>query len=322
MPRIRNPRRGSLQFWPRKRAKDIVARVRSWPKHNDVKLLGFAGYKAGMTHILVNDTRKGSHTKGMDLQTPVTILECPPLKIIGILLYTKDTYGLKCSGQITAEKLDKELSRKFPLPKKKGKEASTEGLAEVRVLAATQPKLTGIGKKKPEVFEIGIGGTKAEEKLEYAKGLLGNEITVNDVFGEGEFVDSNSITKGKGFQGSTKRFGLMLRAHKSEKTKRGPGSLGPWHGPKMWRTPYAGQMGFHQRIEYNKKILKVGDNAEEINAKGGFLRYGELKNNYLLVKGSLGGSVKRLITLTKPRRVATKDKELLPITHVSTSSQQ
>jgi len=324
MPRKRNPRRGSMQFWPRKRAKDIVARVRTWPSAKDTKLLGFAGYKVGMTHLIITDNKPTSLTKNEDIQMPVTILECPPIKIAAIMSYTKDAYGLHCVGQINAEKLDKEVARKISLPKKtKPSEPKTKNVTEVRVLAYTQPKLTKIGKKKPELFELGIGGTNAEEKLKYARELLGKEVKLSDVFAAGQVVDSISITKGKGFQGPVKRFGVMLRHHKSEKTIRGPGSLGPWHGDRQYRVPKAGQMGFHQRIEYNKQIININDDVSKINAKGGFIRYGEIKNQYMLIKGSLGGASKRMVTLTVPRRhIAKLPKEPPAIVYMSKSSQQ
>ena len=120
-----------------------------------------------------------------------------------------------------------------------------------------------------------------------------------------------------------KRFGVMLRHHKSEKTIRGPGSLGPWHGHRQYRVPKAGQMGFHQRIEYNKQIININDDVSKINAKGGFIRYGEIKNQYMLIKGSLGGTSKRIITLTVPRRhIAKLPKEPPAIVYMSKSSQQ
>ncbi len=321
MPRIRTPRQGSMQYWPRSRAADIVARIRTWAG-KEAKLLGFAAYKVGMTHVIATDNRPTSITKNEDIQIPVTILECPPLKIAAVLLYRKDAYGEHCIGQITTDKLDKEASRSIILPKKPTKKPDTKNVSEIRVLAYTQPKLTTIGKKKPEFFELGVGG-KTEDKLAYAQNLLGKEIKITDVFTEGQVVDAVAITKGKGYQGPVKRFGLALRSHKSEKTKRGPGSLGPWHGFRGFRSPHAGQTGFQQRTEHNKYIIKIAEDATKINAKGGFLRYGVVKNQYLLIKGSLPGASKRLITLTTPKRPLPKlPKEPPAITYTSISSKQ
>ena len=322
MPRIRTPRQGSLQYWPRKRASDIVARIRTWPEGKETKLLGFPGYKVGMTHVILTDNKPTSITKNEDIQVPVTVLECPPIKVAAIMLYTQDAYGLHCAGQITSDKLDKELTRSLILPKKPTKKTETKNIAEVRVLVYTQPKNTTIGKKKPELLELGIGG-KVEDKLAFAQSILGKEIKITDVFTEGQLVDTTSITKGKGYQGPVKRFGLALRSHKSEKTKRGPGSLGPWHGFRGYRSPHAGQMGFQQRTEHNKHIIKISDDPTKINVKGGFLRYGIVKQQYALLRGSINGASKRLITLTTPKRPWPKHaKEAPAIVYTSLASKQ
>jgi large subunit ribosomal protein L3 len=301
MPRIRHPRSGSMQFWPRVRSKTNTARIRNWEPAKDVKPLGFAGYKVGMTHAHIQDNRTHSLTKNTDIFCPITIVECPPLKTISIKFYKETKDGTKLISELIAETLDKEISRKITTPKKKGKESTTFDF--VRLLCYTQPKLTTIGTKKPETFEIAIGGKK-EDQLKYAKEKLGKEITINDVFKEGQQLDSHTLTKGKGFQGAMKRFGISLRHHKSEKSRRNPGSLGAWQGQGhiMWRTAHAGKTGNYLRTEYNKWILKIGDKGEEVNAKGGHIKYGEVKNQYVLIKGSLSGSKKRLIKFTNAKR--------------------
>ncbi|MEA3414152.1 MAG: 50S ribosomal protein L3, partial [Nanoarchaeota archaeon] len=76
-----NPRHGSMQFWPRVRASRQYAKIRSLPSVNEAKILGFAGYKAGMTHVMAADTGKTSLTKGETIAVPVTVIECPPMKI-------------------------------------------------------------------------------------------------------------------------------------------------------------------------------------------------------------------------------------------------
>ncbi len=73
----------------------------------------------------------------------------------------------------------------------------------------------------------------------------------------------------------------------------------------MYRNAGAGQMGYHQRTEYNKHILKIGDKEDNINPKSGFKHYGIIKNNYIILKGSIAGPSKRLIRfnyLTKPNK--------------------
>ncbi|MBW2983677.1 50S ribosomal protein L3 [Candidatus Woesearchaeota archaeon] len=296
MPKTRRPHYGSLQFWPRKRAKRIYARVRSKISSKEAKPLEFAGYKVGMTHLAVTDNRPKSTTKGEEIIYPVTIIECPPIKTSSIRFYKNTTAGSKLCSEVFSEKLDKELERKLRVKSVKKKVDDVKDFDDIKVSVHTNPKLTTIGKKKPEFFEICIGGSK-EDKLKWAKENLGKEININDVFQGGQQIDVHAVTKGKGYQGPVKRFGIGLKHHKSEKGVRRVGSLGGWkaQGHFMWKVAHAGQMGYHQRTEYNKWILKIGTKPEEINTKSGFVRYGLIKNPYIIVKGSILGPSKRLI---------------------------
>ena len=47
-------------------------------------LQGFAGYKVGMTHLVMVDDHKHSPTEGKDIMVPVTVVECPPMKVAAI----------------------------------------------------------------------------------------------------------------------------------------------------------------------------------------------------------------------------------------------
>src|SRR5437763_1505621 len=153
---------------------------------------------------------------------------------------------------------------------------------------------------------LGFAGFKAgtvQERLEFGKKILGKEIKVSEVFKEGGEVDVISITKGKGIQGPVKRWGIKKLKHKSRKTVRGVGSIGPWHPHYvMYSVPRAGQMGFAQRTEYNKEILKMGDNGAEVTPKGGFLRYGPVKTEYTVLRGTIPGPARRLVALRYPAR--------------------
>ena len=311
-----------MQFWPRARARHSYARIRNWPKAKETRLLGFAGYKVGMTHLLITDNRQNSLTKGQDIFCPVTVIECPPLKTISIRFYKNTRDNTKLVSEMAAGSVDKELERKIITQKKKGKEIGIEDFDFIRILCCTQPKLTTIGKKKPEVFEIEIGGEK-EQQLNYAKEKLGKEIIISEVFKEGQMLDAHSLTKGKGFQGPVKRFGVQLRQHKSEKSRRNPGTLGPWkaQGHVMWRVAHAGKMGYHLRTENNKWLVKIGNKPEEINTKGGFINYGIVKNHYLLIKGSVSGNEKRLIRFTDAAR-PTRQLEAPFVTYTSLESKQ
>ncbi|HID17191.1 TPA: 50S ribosomal protein L3 [Candidatus Bathyarchaeota archaeon] len=325
------PRRGSLAFSPRVRAKRWVGKIRYWPEvDGEPTPLAFAGYKAGMTHVVAIDTVKNSLTYGKEIAIPVTIIETPPMLAVGFRVYEKTEKGLKALSEAWVEKPPKDFARLFPLPEKfdlKKKLEEIENLidriSEVRLLLATQPKLVKKGRKKPELLEVKIGGGTVKERLEYAKKVLGKELRASEVFKEGQWVDVIAITKGKGFQGPVKRWGVALLHHKSRKTRRGVGSIGPWHPAFVMRTvPRAGQMGFHQRTEYNKQILKVGSNGEEVTPKGGFLRYGPIRTEYIALKGTVPGPAKRLITLRYAARAEGLPTEIPKIEHIDLESKQ
>jgi large subunit ribosomal protein L3 len=327
------PKRGSLAYSPRKRSKSILARARYWPKieAETPRLLGFVGYKAGMTYAMVVEDRKRSPNFGKEVIRPVTVLETPPLLVCGIRVYTKTPNGLRTLTEAWMEDPPDELERVFTLPEKFDTEENLKKIAEnlekiskIRVIAITQPKQTSVPKKKPEVAEIEIGGGAVQQQFEYAKSLLGKTINPTEVFKEGQHVDVIAVSTGKGFQGPVKRWGVKILQHKGRKTKRGVATLGPWNPHHvLYTVPRAGQMGFHQRTEYNKRILKIGTDGKEITPKGGFIRYGPVRGPYMLLEGSIPGPEKRPIKLRYPTRPPKGAPEEPPqITYISLESPQ
>ncbi len=322
MANIRHPRRGSLQYWPRKRAASAVARLRSWPAEAKAKPLGFIGFKAGMTHVIATDNRPKSLTKGEKIALPSTVIECPSLTVMGIVFYQESPFGDRSIATILAplqSKEHKELSRTIPLPKKNLR--STDEVSDfhhLRLLVQTHPKQVPGGAKKPHLMELAVGGSK-EEQLSYAKQVIGKNIAVSDVFESGAMVDVHGITKGKGFQGTVKRFGIPIRQHKAEKTKRGIGTLGSWTPKRVeFTVAQPGKMGFHLRTEYNKQILLIDNQGEKVNPPGGRTKYGLVRNQYLLLKGSVMGPRKRPIALVQASRPdVRKGKDSFEITAVA-----
>ncbi len=331
MPNVRRPRHGSMAYSPRKRAKKEVPHITSWPEiSGSPKLQSFAGYKAGMTHVLMTDFNPHSTSAGQEIQVPVTVVETPPMNVVAVRLYRETAQGLRVCGEAWAKNVEKELSSRIPLPRahnpeKVWAELDSNRVDEVRVLTHTQPRLVrGVPKKRPELMETRIGGGTIEERIEYAKGILGKEVTVTDFAEEGQLVDVAAITKGKGFQGAVKRWGIKVLSHKDSKIRRRVGTLGTFKpGYTRPTVPQAGQVGYHQRTEYNKLVVKIGGDGAEINPEGGFLRYGEVRNAYLLVKGSVPGPCKRLVRFRDPMR-AEKAKlvEQPELTYVSLTSKQ
>ena len=328
MPNRHHPRRGSMGYSPRKRARAEAPHIKSWPKGGKKpKIQGFLGYKAGMTHAFIVDYRPTSTTSGREVMMPVSVVETPPIKIAAVRAYEKTIYGLQTLSEIWADKIDSELSKRLPLNKKNKKKNwdFLNDAYELRVLVYTQPKLvTSIPKKIPEIREMRISGGSIAEQIEYAKKILGKELKVKEAITEGDMLDIVAVTKGKGFQGHVKRWGVKLLTHKNSKHRRMIGTAGSWHPNWIQSTvPQAGQMGYHQRTEYNKRILKIGEKGDDINPAGGFPHYGLVRNSYILIHGSIPGTTKRMVSMRDAIRYKRGVKVEKPdISYISTTSKQ
>jgi large subunit ribosomal protein L3 len=322
MAKGHKPVKGSRAYWPKKRAKNIYSVPRTHPETKEAKPLDFAAYKAGMTQVSYVDNTKNSPTQGQEIFVPVTVLDSPPLVVCGIKFYKKTVHGRVDMGLVWMENIPKDLVRKTFLPKKPAKkidDINMEKVAEVRLLVHTKPKESTIGKKRPELFEFPLGGD-VSQAVDYAKGKLGGEIKAEDVFAPGEWIDVKSVSKGKGFQGVVKRFGVVVRGRKAKMKRRHIGVLAPRGVARVLpgAVAMAGQMGFQTRTEYNKQILKIGNDG--LTPKGGWLKYGELKGNYIILAGSIPGPKKRLIMLRKGMRAP--QPQQVDIKHTVLESQQ
>ena len=301
------PRRGSLAYLPRGRAKSMEARIRAWPKVNseEPKLLVHAGFKAGCVQIVSIDDREKTPNYGKQLVSLGTVIVTPPVLIVGIRGYSKDQNGKHAQFDLYADNLPKNISQLFKLKNKEGlleySEKTIKKIIEIYALIAVIPKNAGLEQKKPYVFEVSVKGGDIKKQFTFVKDLLGKEVKIDQVFESGDTVDAAAITKGKGWQGPITRMGVKKKQHKSRKSVREVGSLGPI-SPQyvMYTVPRGGQRGLHQRIEYDKKIM-VMDNTEnikyEINPKGGFKHFGNVNGDFIIVRGSVPGTYKRLIKL-------------------------
>jgi large subunit ribosomal protein L3 len=332
--KVNAPKRGSLSYLPKGRAARQTGRIRYWPSPKGLTaptLLGFMGYKAGMTHVFMIEDKQGSPDFGKEVDKPVTVVDTPPATVIGLRAYMRTPYGLKTLTETWTKNPPKDINRLTTPPNKpdpengfKKLEENLTQIAELRVLAATQPRLAGVPKKKPDLVEIKIHGATTKEQLEYVKPLLGKTVQATDIFKEGQYIDVIAVSKGKGVQGVIKRWGVKIRDRKSRKMKRGVATLGPWNPHRvLYTVPRSGQMGYHQRTEYNKRILKIGTNGSDVTPKGGFLRYGPVNGTYILLNGSIPGPAKRLIRLRAPTRQPRRVPEAPPkINEISLESPQ
>lgn len=299
----KSPRKGSLQFWPRKRAYKLLPSV-NWNAINSGKnLKGFICYKAGMASAFVKDNTEHSMTKGKKIIVPVTILECPSMKILSVRFYKNG----RVANEILADNPEKNLKKVIKFPKKKGgKIEDVKDYDDIRIIVYSEVKKTNI-KKTPDVVEIGLAGS-LDEKLNYVKDKINKEISISEIFEKGQLADARGLTKGKGLAGPVKRFGITLKQHKSEKGRRRPGSLGPWHPARViFRVPMAGQLGMFNRVAYNNKIINMGK-SESLGMKG-ITNYGDVKTDYMILRGSVQGPHKRQILLTYPLRETKKQKK-------------
>ncbi|HEV2137625.1 MAG TPA: 50S ribosomal protein L3 [Nitrososphaerales archaeon] len=281
------PRRGSLAYRPRGRAKSLIPRIRTWPKVEADKptLLGFPGYKAGTMHVITVDDRAKTPNFGKPLFNLSSVLSMPDSEIVGLRLYRHENgqdhaiADVKAAGQTSVDKL--------PLDK----------ASRVVALISSVARDVGLSQKKPVVLEVGVSGGNLKSQAEFVLGLIGRKVKFTEVFKPGMYVDVLGITKGKGFEGPITRFGVKRKQHKSRKSVRAVAVIGPWHpAAVMYTVARAGQMGFHQRTETGKRILLIGNaSANPITPAGGFEHFGNVVGDYAVVGGSVPGPASRFV---------------------------
>ena len=308
------PRRGSLAYSPRGRAKSMEARIRAWPEINseEPRILAHCGFKAGCVQIVSIDDRDKTPNAGKQLVSLGTVLVTPPVTILGIRGYSKDVDGAHAEFDVYAKDIPKHIAKEISLKSKEGAieeaEKHLKKIKEIFAVVAVSPRAAGLEQKKPYVFEAMVRGGDIQKQFDHVKELLGKEIKIDQIFETGSTVDVAAITKGKGWQGVIQRWGVKKKQHKSRKTVREVGSLGPI-SPQyvMYTVPRAGQMGFHQRVEYDKRIMIMGNTDNDslkINPDGGYKHFGLVKGDFIILKGSVPGTYRRLIKLRSQIRNA------------------
>ncbi|XP_075421867.1 LOW QUALITY PROTEIN: ribosomal protein uL3-like [Ascaphus truei] len=355
------PRHGHLGFLPHKRSRSHRGKVKTWPKDDPSKpihLTAFLGYKAGMTHTLREVHRSGLKISKREEVEAVTIIETPPLVVVGIVGYVETPRGLRGLKTIFAEHISDECKRRFyrnwyrarrklftKYCKKWQDEEGKKQLEKdflamkkyckvIRVIVHTQMKLLPFRQKKAQVMEIQLNGGTVAEKVDWAHEKLEKQIPVHSVFCQDETIDVIGVTKGKGMKGVTSRWHTKKLPRKTHKGLRKVACIGAWHPARVAYTiARAGQKGYHHRTEINKKIYRIGrgihlqdnklvkNNAatkydvtdKSITPLGGFPHYGQVNNDFLMLKGCVMGTKKRVLTLRKSLLVHTSRRALEPI---------
>ena len=322
------PRAGSKAHYPRKRARYIKTHFKTVkPSSNDsVKPMNFLGYKVGMTQVSGTNTRKNAVSYGQVVVMSATVVEVPALKVFGFrghgkndIRYGEHTLYEEWNLNTADKNLDKKINS-WNNAIENHKDGKVNGgkkldnivseLTEIRLLAHTQPYLTTVGKKKPEIVEVILSGN-VQDQIKYAQEKIGKEIKASEVFSIKDFLDIKAVTKGKGIQGPVRRFGVKKHRPKMKKS-RYVGSIGPWNpSTVMWTVARAGQTGYHTRTELNKQLLLIDNNQERVNKSGGFPHYGEVRNDYLVIAGSLPGPNRRAMSLRQAVRPLREQKTIL-----------
>merc|ERR1712010_451608 len=213
----------------------------------------------------------------------------------------------------------------------------------VRILAHTQTKLLRKRQKKAHLMEIQLNGGSIAVKVDWAREKFEQPINVSSVFDQDELIDIIGVTKGRGVKGVTSRWHTKKLPRKTHKGLRKVACIGAWHPSRIQSTvPRAGQKGYHHRTEVNKKIYRIGagytmkdgklvkNNAateydiadKSINPMGGFPHYGEVKQDFIMIKGCCIGPKKRTLTLRKSLLTHTKKRALekINLKFIDTSS--
>jgi len=365
--KFERPRHGNMGFLPRKRFNRVRGRVRKFPADDQTQachLTAFLVYKAGMTHIVRDLDRPGSKMHKKEVVEAVSVLEAPPMIVVGMCGYTKTPRGLRCLTTVWAQHLPDQFKRAYykhwARAKKKaftkystnvmgdkGKKYYEKDISKlkkhcafIRVIAIAQVKLLRIGQKKAHIMEIQVNGGSIEDKVEFGLKLFESAIPVDTVFQQSEVVDAIGVTRGHGFEGVIHRWGVTKLPRKTHKGLRKVACIGAWHPSRVGYTvPRAGQHGFHHRVDAHKKIYKIGKSmaVDKANARcetdltdktitplGGFVKYGVVKNDFLLIKGSVPGPIKRPVTLRKCMTLKTGKEfvEQVQVKFIDTSSKR
>merc|ERR1711944_148890 len=289
------PRHGSLKFLPKKRCTRPRGKPKSFPKDDASKpihLTAFIGFKAGMTHVVREAEKPGSAINKKEVVEPVTIIECPPLKVVGVTGYIKTADGPRSIKTVWAARLTDEVKRRFYKNwyacKKKaftksskrwesedGKKSIDRDLellkkhaVSVRAICHTQMQGLSLRQKKAHLIEIQVNGGSIADKVEWCKDNFEKEVAVNTVFAKNEMIDCIGITKGRGYHGVTSRWHTKKLPRKTHKGLRKVACIGAWHPSRVaFSVARSGQKGYHHRTEINKKVYRVGKGVHQEGGK-------------------------------------------------------
>uniref|UniRef100_A0A3Q2P154 60S ribosomal protein L3 n=1 Tax=Fundulus heteroclitus TaxID=8078 RepID=A0A3Q2P154_FUNHE len=213
----------------------------------------------------------------------VTIVETPPMVVVGVVGYVSTPRGLRSFKTIFSEHMSDECKRRFYRNWYKSKKKAftkyckkwqdEEGKKQlekdfsamkkycqvIRVIAHTQMRLLPLRQKKSHLMEVQLNGGTISDKVDWAREKLEQQVAVSGVFSQDEMIDVIGVTKGHGYKGVTSRWHTKKLPRKTHRGLRKVACIGAWHPARVaFSVARAGQKGYHHRTEINKKIYKIG----------------------------------------------------------------
>ena len=266
------PRHGSLGFLPHRHNSRHHGKIKSLPKDDPSKpvhLTAFLGYKGAMTHIVWEVDRPGSKVNKKEVLEAVTIVETPPMVVVGIVRYVETPRGLWTFMTIFVEHISDECKRQFYKKWHKSKKTTFTKYCEkwqddtgkkqlendfnsmknycqaIRMIVHTQMSLLPLC-QKAHLMEIQVNGGTVAENQDWAQEKLEQQVPVNQMLGQDGMIDVISVTKGKGYKGVTSCWQTKKLPQKTHRGLHKVAWIRAWNPAcAAFSMARAGQKGYH-----------------------------------------------------------------------------
>uniref|UniRef100_A0A2K5CLH8 60S ribosomal protein L3 n=1 Tax=Aotus nancymaae TaxID=37293 RepID=A0A2K5CLH8_AOTNA len=296
------PRHGSLSFLPWKHNSRHHGKVKSSPKDDPSKPVQFITFKIIFNEHISDECKRGFYKNWHESKRKA---------------FTK--YCKKWQDKSSKKQLEKDFS------------SMKKYCQVISVIAHSQMHLLPLGQKNAHLMEIQVNGGTMAQKLDWVCERLEEQVPVNQVFEQDEMIDVIGVNKGKGYKEFTSHWHTKKLPYKTHQGLHKVACIGEWHPAHMaFSVACAGQKGYHHYTEINKKIYKIGqsylikdgklikNNAstdydlsdKRNNFLGGFVHYGKVTNDFVMLKGCGVGTKKRVLNLRKSLLMQTKQRAL------------
>jgi large subunit ribosomal protein L3 len=229
--------------------------------------IGIIGRKLGMTQIF--------NEQGQ--QIPVTVIEAEPNPIVAVTKSENGVPGVQLG--MGTQRLAREEGR---TPRGRRASMSAVGHAKKAGLDAPPAVLRGFSLAPPKG---GVKGGKNAKAADAAPEYKTGDLVKVDIFAPGEIVKVTGTSKGRGFQGVVKRYGIGGGPNTHGNTKhRRPGSVGPGTDPS--RVIKGKKMPGHYGAA---RHTQIGLRVERVDAE----------KNLIYVRGAVAGPKNGIVLVRK-----------------------